>query len=281
MYNNFKKIENILYAIKFMNENKLIFDDLKKDNIIIVNDKMKFCDFSTIINMKDLDLNTLNKSMLRTIFYYIYNPILNILLYYYISVKENNVVIIDNIINNIKIDQRNKENIDYINYNKRLISKIKSYTKELDISINIKNIFKNIYFYYLRDKNNYKIIITKFIEYFNNKYEDIELIISELISRIHIYSLGIIFLQYIDLYIEQKNKECDKIFLKKCIEIYKLCSLQINIFDDNNDNNENNEDKNDIDENYIDENDIDENDNIYVSDINIEIIINKFNEIEC
>ena len=42
-----------------MNENNLILDDLKKDNIIIVDGKMKFCDFSSIINISNLNINTL------------------------------------------------------------------------------------------------------------------------------------------------------------------------------------------------------------------------------
>jgi hypothetical protein len=271
IYNNFKKTENILYSIKFMNENNLIFDDLKKDNIIIVDGKMKFCDFSSIINMTDLNLNILHKSNLKTIFYYIYNPILNILLYYYISLKENNEVNINNILNNIKIDERNRQNIDYIDYNKRLINKIYNFSKKLDRSNNIGSIFKNIYFYIDRNIKNedyYKIIILKFIEYFNNKYEDnTELKIVELISRINIYSLGVVFIQYMDLYIDQ-NEKYNKIFFKNLFEIYKLCSLQFNIV------------KNNIDEKINYKIDIIDDYKVDIIEIDIESIINKFNELE-
>ena len=290
IFNNFKKTENILYATKFMNENNLIFDDFKKDNIIIVDGKMKFCDFSSIINMTDLNLNILQKSNLKTIFYYIYNPILNILLCYYISIKENNIIIIDEILNNIKIDEKNSQNIDYIDYNKRLINKIYNFSKKLDRSNNIGNIFKNIYFYIdrnIKSEDYYKIIILKFIEYFNNKYEDnTELKIVELISRINIYSLGIVFLQYMDLYIDQ-NQKYNKVFFKNLFEIYKLCSLQFNIV--NNENSDNNNDNNiyriinknidyEIDDKKID---IIDDYKIDIIEINIESIISKFNEIEC
>ena len=278
IYNNFKKTENILHAIKFMNENNLILDDLKKDNIIIVDNKMKFCDFSSIINMKDLNVNILHKSMLKTIFYYIYNPILNILLYYYISVKENNQLNIDNILNNIKIDERNRQNIEYIEYNKHLINKIYNFSKKIDKSNNIGNIFKNIYFYIDRNIKNedyYKIIILKFIEYFNNKYEDnTELKIVELISRINIYSLGIVFLQYMDLYIDQTQiQNHNKVFFKNLFEIYELCSLQFNIVKNN--NVDNIDAKIDYNLDIIDDYKVD------IIEIDIEIIINKFNEIEC
>jgi hypothetical protein len=298
IYNNFKKTENILHAIKFMNENNLILDDLKKDNIIIVDGKMKFCDFSSIINISDLNLNTLEKLNLKTIFYYIHNPILNILLCYYISIKENNIII-DNILNNIKINERNIQNIDYIEYNKDLINKIYNFSKKLDKSNNIGNIFKNIYFYVdknIKNKDYYKIIILKFIEYFNNKYEDnTQLKIVELISRINIYSLGIVFLQYIDLYIDQNEKH-NKIFFKNLFEIYKLCSLQFNIFKNNNINNENSDNKSDnkndnniyriINRNIDYEIDYKKLDiindyKVDVIEVDIKIIINKFNEIEC
>lgn len=295
IYNNLKKTENILHAIKFMNENNLIFDDLKKDNIIIVDGKMKFCDFSSIINISDLNVNTLEKLNLKTIFYYIHNPILNILLCYYISIKENNIIIINNILNNIKINERNRENIDYIEYNKDLINKICNFSKKLDKSNNIRNIFKNIYFYIdrsIKNEDYYKIIILKFIEYFNNKYEDnTELKIVELISRINTYSLGIIFLQYIDLYIDQNEKH-NKVFFKNLFEIYKLCSLQFNIFKNNNINNKNSDNNNDnniykIINKNIDyeinykEIDIINDYKIDIIEVDIEIIINKFNEIEC
>jgi hypothetical protein len=295
IYNDFKKTENILYGIKFMNENNLIFDDLKKDNIIIVDGNMKFCDFSTIINISDLNLNALEKLNLKTIFYYIHNPILNILLCYYISIKENNIIIIDNILNNIKIDERNRENINYIKYNKHLINKIYNFNKKLDKSNNIGNILKNIYFYIdrnIKSEDYYKIIILKFIEYFNNKYEDnTELKIVELISRINIYSLGIVFLEYIDLYIDQ-NENHNKVFFKNLFEIYKLCSLQFNIVKNNiidNENSYNNNDNNiyriinknidyEIDYKKID---IIDDYKIDIIEVDIGIIINKFNEIEC
>jgi hypothetical protein len=275
IFNNFKKTENILCATKFMNENNLIFDDFKKDNIIIVEGKMKFCDFSSIINSADLNLNIFHKSMLKIIFYYIYNPILNILLYYYVSIKYNNIVIIDDLLNNIKIDYKDDQNIDYIDYNRNLLNKIYNFTKKLDNSINIGNIFRNIYFYCDRTNKNkdyYKIIILKFIEYFNNKYEDnTELKIVELISRINIYSLGVVFIQYMSLYIDQ-NEKYNKVFFKNLFEIYKLCSLQFNIVENIDVNIDVNIDAN-IDK-IIDDYKID------IIEVDIENIINKFNEFE-
>jgi hypothetical protein len=179
---------------------------------------------------------------------------------------------IDNILNNIKIDETNIQNIDYIDYNRNLINKIYNFTKKLDNSINISHIFKDVYFYCdknIQHRDYYKIIILKFIKYFNNKYEDnTEKKIAELISRINIYSLGVVFIQYMSLYIEQ-NEKYDKIFIRNLFEIYKLCALQFNIVKNNN-----------VD-NIVDNIDSKIDYNVDIIDIDIENIINKFNEIEC
>ena len=70
------------------------------------------------------------------------------------------------------------------------------------------------------------------------------------------------------LYIEQ-NEKYDKIFIRNLFEIYKLCALQFNIVKNNN-----------VD-NIVDNIDSKIDYNVDIIDIDIENIINKFNEIEC
>jgi len=102
-------------------------------------------------------------------------------------------------------------------------------------------------------------------------------------------------LQYIDLYIDQNEKH-NNVFFKNLFEIYKLCFLQFNIVKNNIVNNENSDNKSDnkndnniyriINRNIDYEIDYKKLDiindyKVDVIEVDIEIIINKFNEIEC
>jgi hypothetical protein len=208
--------------------------------------------------------------MLITVFYHIYNPILNTLLYYYIHLNENNFISIDSIIHNINIIKKYDDNINYILYSKNLVKNTYDLITKIDKKNNINKIYKDIYFYlYQKNQDNYyNIILNKFIQYFNNKYNNnINNIIKELISRINIYSLGIIFLEYIHTYPYQKKY--DNIFINELFDIFKLCCLQFNII--NNDINDNK-----LSLNYICEDSID---NIEILDVDIDTIIIKFNKI--
>ena len=46
----------ILLAVKFLNDNNYLFDDLKSDNLLFFNNKIKIIDFSTLIHINDINL---------------------------------------------------------------------------------------------------------------------------------------------------------------------------------------------------------------------------------
>lgn len=280
IYNNFSNNENILLAVKFLNDNNYLFDDLKSDNLLFFDSKIKIIDFSTLIHINDITISKFKESMLTTVFYHIYNPILNTLLYYYIHLNENNFISIDNIIHNINHIKKYDANIDYILYSRNLVKNTYDFITKNDKKSNIKKIYKDIYFYlYQKNQDNYyNIILNKFTEYFNNKYNNnINNIIKDLISRINIYSLGIIFLEYIHRYPYQKTY--DNIFINELFDIFKLCCLQFNIINNSNNSNDRNDcnDRNNkLSLNYICEDNID---NIEILDVDIDTIIIKFNKI--
>ena len=85
------KFKNIFSAVNFLNDNSLLYDDLKIDNIICVNDLFKISDFSSLIHVKDLNYEYYTDSKLSAIFYFIYNPLLNKILYLFLclEIKKN------------------------------------------------------------------------------------------------------------------------------------------------------------------------------------------------
>lgn len=103
VYDRGKKITNCIgkflgemYDIKktldIANKNGFYFDDLKLDNLIFQNDKIKIIDYSPIINInlfEDIS-NQISKSKFSFIYYYPYEPISNILLYE--SIKKINLI---------------------------------------------------------------------------------------------------------------------------------------------------------------------------------------------
>jgi hypothetical protein len=92
----FKKYINILESVKLLNTNNLIFDDLKLDNIILVNNFIKNSDFSSIYNFNEINSNSILQTNLHHPFYVIYNPVLIMILKYYLYKKQNkNISLLD------------------------------------------------------------------------------------------------------------------------------------------------------------------------------------------
>ena len=86
--------------------------------------------------------------MLITVFYHIYNPILNALLYYYIHLNENNFISIDSIIHNINHIKKYDDNINYMLYSRNLVKNTYDFITKNDKKSNIKKfikIFTSIY----------------------------------------------------------------------------------------------------------------------------------------
>jgi hypothetical protein len=350
---------NILDAIKYLNENCLLFDDFKADNILEIENIFKISDFNSLIkfneitydvymsseenfsgsnltrfsisdessdNSDPLDLSkkemiqptsmmncytqssiinnsqsptTFNKSIgsefeigqdtgkpkgskyqspprilcnLNCIFYYIYSPILNKLVYYYLCEEKNLEVSFNDIINDILKCYQNIDYISYLDYLSQIIIFLKmhcsngiikscinpklfsqsglentssrpselyvnldcykkknnSYIK-CNISISIKEILNNLFFYVdIPDENKKILYYNVFLKVLHDYLEiicekNMNKIINNLFERINIYSLGMLFINILskklhDLYL---NKD----FFRDLFEIIAMCCL--------------------------------------------------------
>lgn len=221
----YKKSLNIIHFTKYLNENDLIFDDFKLPNIIEVNETYKICDFSSILNINELK-NKYNDSFLHNYFYYIYLPILNQSLDYYLKDKNHEKEYeYEDIYDNDDHNNKYIKNIIYFIYDT-----FKKYKLDIDLidiienktlTINIYDIFKTL-ISFRKVKNNNKLFFQKFIEYLDLKYkEDNSKKIQDITQRINLFSLGIYFLNIFD----EKNNFLDIFSLKNSLQD----SLQIKI----------------------------------------------------
>lgn len=195
------KIENLFYLIKYLNDNSFINDDLKLQNTIYINSLFKIIDYSSLINISNMNEEIFESSFLVYFSYYIYLNVLNISLiniitertevnehyskkyydkeeYHYNKKYLFNILsLISNFFRNISftiilVDNLTNKNIE-INL-LRFLNEIRDYKY---------NNFKNIYYYnifnhYLNNK------------YGNNKKEKLE----NIAKRINCYSFGILLL---------------------------------------------------------------------------------------
>jgi hypothetical protein len=237
----YTKLNNLIKCIQYLNHNNLLFDDLKINNVLLVNNLYKLSDYSSLIKTEELNIKYFNSSFLYTTSYFIYLPILNEVLKYYLNNRINNELFtniedsdkyyknyINQIINNIKniqlykninivfTDKEKNENIN-IEFNK-ILNEMYDYRNNLNINKNI-IINKNKNYYY------------GLIKYLDNKYgEDNEKIIKDLSKRINLFSLGILL---IDIYNIKKDlifRHYD--FHKKIFIIISHLCLNFIIIDD-------------------------------------------------
>ena len=236
----YTKLDNLIKCIQYLNHNNFLFDDLKINNVLLVNNLYKLSDYSSLIKTEELNIKYFNSSFLCTTSYYIYLPILNEVLKYYLNNRINNELFTDmdsdeyyknyinqiiNYIKNIELykninivftDKEKNENIN-IEFNK-ILNEMYDYRNNLNINKNI-IINKNKNYYY------------GLIEYLDNKYEkNNEKIIKDLSKRINLFSLGILL---IDIY----NIKKDLIFRyydyhKKIFIIISYLCLNFIIIDD-------------------------------------------------
>jgi hypothetical protein len=232
--NIYKKLENIIYSVKFLNEKKILFDDLKLSNIIEVDSIYKIIDFSSLILFNDMNYDIFSNSILEYSFYMVYASYLNKLLKYYLMKRERLNISITDLINDLNVDikdSESKQSINFIiNFSKLINKKYelnnisfeydllynKSYNLSSDnnysnnnyVNINIKNIDDILLFYMKKDNFNniYKIYFEKFINYYEELYNDnINLIIEDIMKRINLYSLGITIFSIINSKIKDIN----------------------------------------------------------------------------
>ena len=184
----------LLYAVKYLLDKNLIFDDLKLDNMALFKDNVKFIDFSGIYKYNDLKENY-NNSILKICFYNIYYPVFNILLTYYLTDEaERDMNELHKKIKKLKMNKKNS--IVYIDIKIDIIIKVFNFMKNINplAEFNIDGNFINI-----NDIQKYIIgmpslnFCNTLKKYLDKKHKgDINDInkINELLQRITIYSLG-------------------------------------------------------------------------------------------
>jgi hypothetical protein len=126
-YDSILKFKNIIYAVKFMNEHNLVFDDLKKGNILEIDSKFKISDFSSLTHFSNINYEKYNTLNLTVVFYYIFSSLLNSVLYYYLKIKNGVIKKIDKIIDKINREFVKEESTIYIKYIDELLIKIKDF----------------------------------------------------------------------------------------------------------------------------------------------------------
>ena len=177
--NNFViKMENIYDGIILLNRNNFFLDDIKYENLIFHDNKIKMIDFSEPINMNG-DINDYTNSIingkLSNLFYFPYNIIPNLLIYQY-------------------IDKVQIINFCHSKLNEYLILQINSleYIENVNFKLNILNKLNILSLTYL---SNYKITlkvinsdyITNNITNIEEKYEYINISIEQIINSMKVF----------------------------------------------------------------------------------------------
>jgi len=254
---NFK---NIFEGVKYLNENYFLFDDIKYDNILNFDGIYKFSDFSSLIKFRKNSSKIYKESKLPFIFYHIYNPIYNNIIYLIFTKKTELMNFIEFSIH--RLFKKLREDDDFIknyNYTKKLLEKFikiveKLYVKNDSINIQIKcidmnniecnveislfDIIENIFFFMENNIHSLKMRFYKKTEYLLYYYilkydKSIELIKEEIFRKINIYSIGISLLHILGEKIESKAEAFSSNYdLKLFLEIIILCLLGIFEIDD-------------------------------------------------
>lgn len=182
-----EKIFNILEALKLSNSNGFYFDDLKIENLIYHDDKIKIIDFSQPINTNESFDNIVKQiidSKLNTIYYFPFNTICNILLYENLNIlkyiggpNKNNdyypILYLNRIEFNNNVNYKYNIIINYINLLKKYIPEYK--TNLNLINFNLSNRLKNEN---LQTKNELK-------KFYINKEINIDIIKNGLINLLN------------------------------------------------------------------------------------------------
>ena len=253
----YKKFGNLINCIDYLNKKNIIFDDLKIDNILEVNGVYKLSDFSSIKKIDHIDTENFNKLLFFSSYYFIYLPYLNKLLKYYIYKKINPIIHFNKIFKELKNDVNSENSNSYIKFNKKMITNIVKFIQKYEkclININLSYKFKKNIKENNKENNKLNILTidiktvleklnnTKFDEkknkifcnfmineYYKNK--DDHRIIKDLMTRMNIYSLGIVILHKI--YIDINNKTIKN--MNVCIRLLKISILCcLNYIDINN-----------------------------------------------
>jgi hypothetical protein len=250
------KLLNILDAIKYLNENCFLFDDFKMENILEVENVFKISDFNSLIKFDEITYHIYNNIKkgslymscnLDCIFYYIYSPILNKLVYYYLCEEEDLEVNFNDITNDILKYYKNEDFVTYLDYLKSIVIFLRVHCKnelfvnldcykkenhtyiKCNVNISIKDILGNLFFYLdMTDKNKKILCYNLFFKVLHNYLEityekNLKKIINNLFERINIYSLGILFANILTE--KLNNLHLNKDFFRDLFEIIAMCCL--------------------------------------------------------
>jgi hypothetical protein len=136
-----KKYINILEGIKLLIRKKLLFDDFKLDNIIFVNNEIKFSDFSTILEFDKIKLTkikNLNDILpFHKPFYFTYNPFLSTILEYYMLILNNRLFNKHKLYSDIYKERDTRQN----SYVQQILNTILDVLNK-DITINFEKVYK-------------------------------------------------------------------------------------------------------------------------------------------
>ena len=228
----YDKSFNLLYFVKYLNDNNFVYDDFKIGNLLEIDGIYKISDFSTLLKVNTIDKNIFNDSFLSTCSYYIYLPIINDIIYTHLN-NTNNIFFKEDTFN------VNKKYIDTLIDS--IVDNINDYIlyidfKDIDnnnIKINIIQVLLDIKKYRNNDNNNDRYF-NEFTNYLNNKYDNnISKILEDLCKRINLYSLGIVLLNmfhhkryFLYDYFDEKS------FQTKLFEIISYSCLNFIIIDD-------------------------------------------------
>jgi hypothetical protein len=132
----YQKYINILESVKLLNEKKIIFDDFKLDNLIFVNDTIKQSDFSSILKFNQISLNSLPHTILQQYFYESYNPLLMILLKYYLYQREGSQKTLEEIYNEvIEYKELTKKFVN--NFNNNVFQRVQLLVKNINLDLKL------------------------------------------------------------------------------------------------------------------------------------------------
>jgi WD40 repeat protein len=237
----YQKYINVLESLKLLNNNDIIFDDFKLDNLIFVNDSIKQSDFSSILKFNQITLDSLPHTILRQYFYESYNPLLMMLLKYYLYQRENKPKTVEeiyqeafkfrestknfvkefdkNVIDRIKLLIKNNVNLELeLNFVDDIyeIKEINNSILKSELRMSIKEILMNlIYNRQMNTKNTIKIL-SNLVFYFDKKYKStnknntINNIINNILQRINIYSTGYIIFDFLSEKIDRDEIKTEK-----------------------------------------------------------------------
>jgi len=260
---NFDKLMlNVIRGITNANNSNIYFKDLKYDNLIYVDDKIKIIDFADFFYLDDSDSTNVDLLLesfkddifINSIFYNVNHPISTLLL----LSKSNDINVEDfyNVFNNFASDPDEKYR-EFVLGRFNLFKKLYGYkftmtnvilnlfdvqeNIEKQISINFDDIWHSLVILYAlkkMDENTINFMCGQYDKFLVENYP-IEKIIQILLRTNNRFALGFIFMEYLNKVISKDFRTIDNLIKKMIIcfstVIIKNGKVYISIHNSNND----------------------------------------------